>query len=156
MRGSLVRCGFPRFPTFRSGPFRRMERFFDDDFFAPFRALERSDFGFDEDVWSPAIDVREGDDELVVSADLPGLTKDDIEVTVEDNRLTVSGERKRDEEAKDDHFHRIERAYGRFSRTLTLPSAVKAEAVKASFKDGILSVTVPKAEVAKRKKIEVH
>ena len=104
----------------------------------------------------PAIDVRESDDELVVSADLPGLTKKDIEVTVEDNRLTVSGERKWDEETRNDRYHRIERAYGRFSRTLTLPSAVDAEKVEASFKDGILNVTIPKAEQAKRKQIAVH
>ena len=155
MKGSLVRRSAPSFPTFWRDPFRRMGRFFDDDFFAPFRALE-SDFGVDENRWLPAIDVREGEDELVVSADLPGLTKDDIEVTVEDNRLTVSGERKWDEETNKDHYHRIERAYGRFSRTLALPSAVKAEEVKASFKDGILNVTIPKAEEAKRKRIAVH
>ena len=154
MKGSLVRRGFPAFPTLWRDPFRRMERFFDDDFFAPFRTLERG--SLDEDVWMPAIDIRESEDELVVSADLPGLTKDDIEVTVEDNRLTVSGERKWDEETREDRYHRIERAYGKFSRTLTLPSAVNAERVEASFKDGILNVTIPKAEEAKRKQIAVH
>jgi HSP20 family protein len=156
MKGSLVRRDFPGFPTFWRDPFRRLERFFDDDFFTPFRALERGEAGLDESVWMPAIDVREGDDEIVVSADLPGLTKEDIEVTVEANRLTVSGERKWDEETREDRYHRIERAYGKFSRTLTLPSAVEAEKVKASFKDGILNVAIPKAEVAKRKKIAVH
>ena len=154
MKGSLVRRGLPGFPALWRDPFRRMERFFDDDFFAPFRALERS--GFDEDVWMPAIDIRESDDEIVVSADLPGLTKDDIEVTVEDNRLTVSGERKWDEKTRQDRYHRIERAYGRFSRTLTLPSAVNAEEVGATFKDGILTIAVPKAEEAKLKRIDVH
>lgn len=153
MRGSLMRRNFPDTPAFWQSPFRAMERFLDDDFFAMDRFMRPFT---EEEHWLPAIDVREEDDEFVVSADLPGLSKNEVEVTVEDNRLTISGERKWEDEEKKDRYHRIERAYGKFCRMLTLPTAVLADKVKATFKDGILNVSVPKAEAVKPRKIDVH
>lgn len=143
-------------PTLFADPFRTMERFFDDDFFSPLLSGDRF---FDRDRWLPAMDVEEKDEAFLATVELPGLSKDDVEVTVEDNVLTVSGERKWESEEGDEtknRFRRVERAYGKFSRSLTLPNTVKADDVKADFKDGVLHLTLPKAEESKAVRVDIH
>jgi HSP20 family protein len=105
--------------------------------------------------WSPALDAFEDNDKYVVSLEVPGLKKEDISVVVHDGVLTVSGERKTEKDVKTGIVHRTERYYGKFSRSVSLPSAVKADKVLANYKDGILTVEVPKADEAKPKSIEV-
>ena len=101
-------------------------------------------------------EVLDGSDEaFVFTAELAGIAKDDVEITVEDGILTLKGERLFNETDEEKNYRRIERAYGAFSRSFTLPSAVKAESIEASFQDGLLTVTVPKAEVAKARKITI-
>lgn len=147
-------------PAVWSEPFRDMERFFNDDFFAPFSLMDRwTARPFGDERWMPAMDVREDDDAYNVAVELPGLSKKDVEVTVENNVLTVSGERRWEKEEGDEkkgRFHRVERAYGTFTRSFTLPRTVKADTVKAEFKDGVLNLTLPKAEEAKPQQIDIH
>ncbi len=107
-------------------------------------------------VWSPAVDVFEKDDAVVLKAELPGLTASDVTVEIDDNVLTVSGERTFKDEVEDGRYHRIERSYGKFSRSLTLPQGIDAEAVAARFADGVLEVTVPKAEVPTPRKVAIE
>ncbi|NIV50194.1 MAG: Hsp20 family protein [Gammaproteobacteria bacterium] len=108
------------------------------------------------DHWAPAVDVFEKDETLVFRAELPGLEKDDIEVRVEEGTLVLSGERKRDVETNEGGVYRLERAYGRFVRRFRLPEGYDASKVNASYKNGLLEVSLPKAEDAKPRKIEVH
>src|SRR3972149_9996245 len=105
--------------------------------------------------WYPAVDIFDNDNEIVLKAELPGLNKEDIDIHVEENLLTLRGERKREEEIKEKGYFRSERAYGTFSRSFTLPATVAANKIGASYKDGILTVTLPKAEEAKPRQIEV-
>jgi HSP20 family protein len=105
--------------------------------------------------WSPALDAFEDKDKYVVTVEVPGLKKEDINVVVHDGVLTVSGERKSEKDVKEGTVHRTERFYGKFSRSVSLPSAVKADQVAAAYKDGVLKVEVPKADEAKPKSIEV-
>jgi HSP20 family protein len=106
--------------------------------------------------WAPIIDIEEDKDSILVKVEVPGINKDDIKVTVRDNILSISGERKQEKEMKEKTFHRIERSYGKFSRTITLPTAVDAGKIKATYKDGILNVSLPKPESVKPKQIEVE
>lgn len=106
-------------------------------------------------VWSPSMNVYEKDDQIVMEAELPGMKKEDINVSVQDNVLTVSGERKEEEEVKETDFYRHERRYGSFSRSISLPSTVDTKKINASYQGGVLKVTMPKAEEAKAKRIEV-
>jgi HSP20 family protein len=105
--------------------------------------------------WSPALDVFDDKDSLVVKVELPGLKKDEINLTLHDGVLTISGERKHERDAKDSGTFRSERYFGKFQRSVTLPSAVDGNKVNASYKDGILSVELAKAEEAKPKQIAV-
>lgn len=106
--------------------------------------------------WSPALDVHEDKDNFTVTLELPGLKREDISVHLEDGSLIISGERKTENVSDDTEVHRRERFYGKFSRALTLPTAVSPDKVKANYKDGILTVTLPKAEEAKPKQIDVN
>jgi HSP20 family protein len=106
--------------------------------------------------WSPAVDIYETDEKMVIKAELPGLKKEDIDIEVRDNTLTLKGERKFEKEIKQENYHRVERAYGSFQRSFTLPGTVKQEAIEATFKDGILEVSLPKAEEAKPKQIRIQ
>jgi HSP20 family protein len=106
-------------------------------------------------VWNPALDLYEDKDNVFVKVELAGLKKEDIDVSLEDGVLTISGERKSETKAEDAETHRSERFVGHFNRIVTLPSEVKADEVKAVYQDGILTVTLPKAEAAKPKQIEV-
>jgi len=109
-----------------------------------------------EEFWAPVMDVVESNGNIEVKAELPGMKKEDIKVTVKDNILSVSGERKQEKETKDKTFHRIERYYGKFCRSIELPSEVDSDKVKATYKDGVLNITLPKPESAKPKQIEVE
>ena len=99
--------------------------------------------------------MAEHDDAIVVKAELPGLNPDDIEVSVHGNTLTLSGEKKESSEDKGDNYYHVERRYGRFHRDVLLPAEVDAEKVEANYKDGVLTITVPKTEEAKPKKIKI-
>jgi HSP20 family protein len=105
--------------------------------------------------WMPAMDLVETDDHFVLTADLPGMTEADVNIEVDDRVLTVSGERKANHEASQDGYHRVERAFGSFSRSLTLPKGVNAEAVEANFEHGVLEIRIPKPEQPKPRKITI-
>ncbi len=105
--------------------------------------------------WIPAMDLVETDEDLVLRADLPGLDRDDIEIEVKDNTLTVSGERKSEHEEKGEGFYRVERAFGSFSRSLDLPRGIEPSGVRASFDKGVLEVRIPKPEERKPTRVEI-
>lgn len=105
--------------------------------------------------WTPSIDVIETDDSIKLKAELAGMDPKDINIEVQDNVLTVSGERRFQEEVKEDKYYRIERRYGSFSRSLALPQTVNENGIEAKYENGVLEVIVPKAEIAKPKKIAV-
>lgn len=105
--------------------------------------------------WSPQVDISEDDKEYLVKADLPEMKKEDVKVTVEDNVLSISGERKAEKEEKNKKFHRIERSYGTFLRTFTLPEDADAKKIAAEFKDGVLKMHLPRTPAAKPKPVEV-
>ena len=108
-------------------------------------------------VWTPPVDIYDsGKHELVIKAELPDMTKDDIEITVENNTLTLRGEKKLDKEIREENCHRIERAYGAFSRTFSLPATIDASKVSADYKNGVLTITLPVREEAKPKQIQVR
>ena len=109
----------------------------------------------DRQSWTPAVDVVETEDAIVLKAELAGMDPADINIEVQDNVLTVSGERRFQEEVKEDKYYRIERRYGSFSRSLALPPTADETKVEAKYDNGLLQITVPKAEIAKPKKITV-
>jgi HSP20 family protein len=116
------------------------------------RALGRST---GRHAWAPTMDVRETDDHFEVAVDLPGLDPSDVSVTFEDGVLTISGKREISTERSGDTYHRIERSYGSFARSLRLPRTADGEKIEAAFDKGVLTVTIPKSEVAKPRTIEV-
>lgn len=105
--------------------------------------------------WLPAVDLYENKDNVVVRAEMPGMKKEEIDINLHEGVLTISGERKQDETCKDAEVCRSERFLGRFQRTIALPASVQADKVSASYKDGILTVTLPKTEESKPRQIEV-
>ena len=128
----------------------RVNRLFDDMF--P-EIGQGEDMGLME--WRPMVDTYEKDDAIVVNAELPGVNKEDISVDVKNNILTISGERKHEEDVNEDNYFRKERFYGKFQRSFTLPDNVDSEKVDAAYKDGVLEVTIPKTEQGSTKKIEI-
>ena len=106
--------------------------------------------------WAPPVDIFEKDQNLVIRTEIPGIDKKDLDVRVENGVLTVHGERKRDTEIDEANAYRLERVYGAFTRSFTLPTTVDGSRVNATYKDGVLQVTVPKLEAAKPKKIEIQ
>ncbi len=154
MRKHLVRRTTPSGLT--AEPFfRNFDRLFSDDLFRPFGFMTRPNDDLGQTGWLPAVDVRESDEAFVFTAELPGIGKDEVDITVEDSILTIKGERRFNEEDEEKNYRRIERAYGSFSRSFRLPSAVDAERIAAVFENGLLTVTVPKAELAKARKISI-
>jgi HSP20 family protein len=105
--------------------------------------------------WSPALDVEETEDRFVLHIELPGIDPNDVDVSLEENVLTVTGERRFYTERETDNFRRVERRFGRFHRSIRMPDRVNADAVEAAYRDGLLTITVPKAEEAKPRRIEV-
>ncbi len=104
---------------------------------------------------TPAVNIEENENEYIITAELPGVKKSDVKITFEDGALSISGEKKVENEDKKDNFHRIERRYGMFSRSFAIPTSIVVDKIDASFKDGVLKVVLPKAEEAKPKQIEV-
>jgi len=105
---------------------------------------------------SPAVDMYDKKDEIVVKAEIPGVEKENVRISLSDNMLTIKGETKKEEEVKEEDYYYSERSYGSFARTLSLPSKVKSDKIKASFKNGILEIHLPKAEEAKPKEIKIE
>lgn len=106
--------------------------------------------------WAPAVDIYETEHELVVKADLPEVDPKDLDIRVENNILTIRGERKFEKKVNEDNYLRVERAYGAFSRSFSLANTVNSEAIKADYQNGVLTVTIPKREEAKPKQIKVN
>jgi HSP20 family protein len=106
--------------------------------------------------WAPAVDIHETENELVLKADLPGINEKDIDIRVENNMLTVRGERNFSQEVKEDNYLRIERSYGSFSRSFGLPNTVNTEAIKAEYKNGVLTVEMPKRAESKPKQVKIN
>ena len=143
-----------RTPTWgltRWEPGRELQRMFEE----MFGRGEGEEGSWAAGAWAPPVDLYETDDAFMVKAELPGLTKDDIHVEVHDRTLMLRGERKHEAEVKEERFHRRERAYGSFQRSFWLPTTVDANQVKASFKDGVLELRIPKHETAKPKRISI-
>ena len=127
---------------------RELDRFF-DGFFTP--VLRRSG----SEHWAPAVDVKEDENNFYVIAELPGISKEDMHVEVENNRLSIRGERKFEKQEEKENFHFVERSYGSFFRSFTLPRNVNPDAIEAEYKDGVLSLTLPKREEVKPRSVEV-
>lgn len=106
-------------------------------------------------VWRPSVDISETKEDYVVTADLPGINREDLDVTVVNGRLTIRGTRKQESESTQGTVHRVERVQGTFTRSFDLPTAVAADRIEATYRDGVLTVSVPKAEEAKPRQIEV-
>jgi HSP20 family protein len=106
--------------------------------------------------WTPSVDISETEQEYQIKAEIPDVKKEDVKVMLEDGVLTIQGERKHEKEEKGKKYHRIERSYGSFVRTFSLPDVIEEEKVKADFKDGVLNLHLPKSEKAKPKAIEVN
>jgi HSP20 family protein len=122
------------------------------------RFLQRGDgeeVSWGQGHWAPPVDIYETDNAFMLKAELPGFSKEDVNIEMHENRLIIRGERKRETEAKEDRYHRLERAYGRFERAFWLPSTVDAEDIQASFKDGVLELSMPKSATAKPKQIPI-
>lgn len=131
-----------------SGEFQRFfDDFWGDRWDAGYSALGNS--------WIPAVDVEETDNEYLLKAEMPGLKKEDVKISLADNVLTITGEKKSEERKDDKRYHRVERSYGSFQRSFALAAPIQGDRVSASFKDGILIVTVPKSEEAKPKEIDI-
>ena len=124
---------------------------------APALGLQGQPQGSDRaTAWAPALDISERKDAYLVTVELPGVEADDLEITLEDGLLTIQGERHFAHDSSEQQFHRVERHYGAFRRSITLPAHVLADEVEASFQDGVLQILVPKAEEAKPKRIQVN
>lgn len=105
--------------------------------------------------WAPAVDVYETENELVIKADLPEISEKDLDVRVENNTMTIRGERKFEQKVREDNYLRMERAYGSFSRSFSLPNTVNTEQIQAEYKDGVLTVTLPKRAESKPKQVKI-
>ena len=105
--------------------------------------------------WAPPVDIYETDDALVLKAELPGVSKEEVSIEIHHNTLLLKGERKGEAEVKEDQYHRVERAYGTFQRSFVLPTLVDQEHVQATYKDGVLELRLPKSEAAKPKRIAI-
>jgi HSP20 family protein len=143
----------------RFDPFRdlavlqdRMNRLFNDSF----GARGSDEALLNRGTWTPAVDIYEVDGAVVLKAELPDMRREDIDVTVENNTLTIRGERKLDNEVKQENFHRIERAYGSFVRQFSLPATVDPAKIAAEYKDGVLTVKLPVREEAKPRTVKVE
>lgn len=109
-----------------------------------------------EGVWQPAVDIYEDEDSVVIQAEVPDIDQKDIEVKIEDNTLTLRGERKHNREVKKENYHRVERYYGQFQRSFALPHTIDQEKVRANCDKGVLTITLPKREETKPKQINVE
>ena len=129
----------------------RMNRLFDESV----RGVRGGDEAMSTTAWSPAVDIYENESEVVMKVEVPEVNQKDIDIRIENNTLTLTGERRMDKDLKRENFHRIERVYGSFSRSFTLPVTIDQEKIKAEYKDGILRLALPKREETKPKQIKV-
>jgi HSP20 family protein len=129
----------------------RMNRLFED----AGRGIRRNEEPASTTIWSPAVDIYETEAEIVVQAELPGMDRKDISLNLEKNVLTIRGDRQFKKETKEDNYHRIERSYGGFSRSFSIPTTVDEEKIRADYKDGVLKIALPKKEQAKPKQIQI-
>jgi HSP20 family protein len=136
---------------------RMFEDWFEDFWSRPFPRMWRPGFGRLRGISleAPALDVYEQKDDVIVKAEIPGLTKDEIDISLEGNTLTIKGEKNKEEEVKEEDYYRCERTYGAFSRSIELPVAVQTDKVNASFKNGVLEIRLPKTEEAKKNVVKV-
>ncbi|HJZ80155.1 MAG TPA: Hsp20/alpha crystallin family protein [Pyrinomonadaceae bacterium] len=114
------------------------------------------DEGIARGAWSPSVDIYENKEQIVLEAELPGMNRDDFDLSVENNVITLRGERHFEKKEETDNYHRVERAYGSFTRSFTLPNTVSAEGATAEYKNGVLRVTLPKREETKARRIEIN
>ena len=136
-------------PAAHRSPFMMdLNRLFGEAF--PFQDTDESPVN-----WKPLVDIAEMESEFIVTADLPGITKEDVSVSFEDDTLTITGERKQESTTEETSFYRTERAYGRFSRSFTFPKGIKTDKITAKFDNGVLHVSVPKTADSKPRKIKV-
>lgn len=133
--------------------FNRLSRVFNDRY--GLSAKEDDNSEYDNAVWMPMTDVYENDDNFQLKVDLPGVNKDDLKISFKDGELSISGERKQEIEEKKGKYHRIERTFGKYYRSFSLPKSIKSDKIDAEFKDGQLTVTIPKIEEAKPKQLEI-
>lgn len=140
-------------------PFREMERYFDEVFRHPFSLLRHPmwpQFRFPErNDLSPTVDIFEDGDEVVVKAEIPGIKKSDLKVDITENSLTISGEKKQENQVDRHDYHRVECSYGSFRRSFRLPDNVISDQARATFKDGILTIRMPKSDKSKKKRITI-
>ena len=139
--------------------FGEMENYYDKFFRHPFSLISRPAWpGFDfpklEEV-SPSVDIFEEKGDMVIKAEIPGMKKEDVNVSIMENIVTISGEKHQEEKVEKKDYHRVERRYGSFCRRFQVPANVSSDEVKASFKDGVLEVRIPKAEAEKQKNIKI-
>lgn len=120
-----------------------------------FHSDMQDDGSFGLSYWTPAVDVAELENEYIVNVELPGVSKEDVKITLESNILTIRGEKKEEKETKGNNYRRLERSYGSFQRSFKLPTTVKSDKIDAVYKDGLLTITLPKEEEAKPRQIEV-
>jgi HSP20 family protein len=133
-----------------------MNRLFDESYRGTNRGANDADEWALGGSWAPAVDIYEQDGNIVMKAELPGVDPKSVDIRLENNTLTLQGERKLDKEVKQDSYHRVERSYGAFSRSFTLPSVVDQGSIKAEYKDGVLKLTLPKREEAKPRQIQIN
>ncbi len=133
--------------------FNRLFRDFDSRF--GFNIAQGTDENLDNAVWSPLSDIYEDDDTYKLRLDLPGVKKDEVKISYSDGRLTITGERKQEKETGNHKYHRVERMYGKFYRSFDLPEKIKEDQITAEFKEGQLTISIPKAEEAKPKEIPI-
>ena len=129
---------------------RDFDRLFRDAF-----SSQRGETELSTRSWAPPVDIYETEDAIVLKAELPGVDPKDVDVRVEDNTLFLKGERKFEKEVKEQNYHRVERSYGSFARSFSLPNSISTDKVTAEFKDGLLTLTMPKREEAKPKTIKI-
>lgn len=139
----------------RYDPFRELRNLQDEmtRLFAGVAPRDRDEMNFG--AWSPSVDIFEDKENLVLEAELPGMNREDFELTIENNVITLKGERKFEKKTEGDNYHRVERSYGSFSRSFTLPQTINPEGAKAEFHNGVLRVSLPKREETKARKIEI-
>jgi len=130
----------------------RINHIFDDLFYPAVKGDEELSIWN----WKPVVDIYDNDDSIVIKAELPGVNKEDINIDVKDRFLTLKGERSAENEVKEDKYHRKERTYGRFERVFTLPAEVDSDKIEADYKDGVLTITIPKPEEQKPRQITIH
>jgi HSP20 family protein len=120
-----------------------------------FRGGTGEEAGWGLRTWTPPVDIYETDDALVLKAELPGVSRDDVSIEIHQNTLILRGQRKHETEVKEEHYHRVERAYGTFQRSFMLPTQVDQEKVQATYHDGVLELRLPKSEAAKPKRVAI-